>query len=100
MDLEIKRQVVHSLGVFSILLILIFGSFYAALIMLFIAIALILFGEYRKNKLISKILKIEPVKELEDVIDDEIKTYERVKELPLNGAVMFFLGSFKYFKAE
>jgi dolichol kinase len=94
MDLEVKRQMVHSLGVFSVLIILIFDRFFGALIMLFIAIGFILFGEYRKNKLLTKILKVEPVKEIEDVIDNEIKSYERLKELPFNGAVMFFLGAF------
>ena len=85
---------IHALGVFSVLIVLIFDRFLGALIMLFIAIGFILFGEYRKNKLLTKILKIEPVKEIEDVIDNEIKSYERLKELPLNGAVMFFLGAF------
>lgn len=94
MDLEIKRQIVHSLGVFNVLFILIFGSFYASLIMLVIAIGFILFGEYRKTKLLSKILNIEPIKKVEDVVDNGIKEYERLNELPLNGAVMFYLGSF------
>ena len=94
MDLEIKRQIVHSLGVFTVLLILIFGSFYASLIMLAIAIGFILFGKYRKTKLLSKILNIESIKKVEDVVDNGIKGYERLNELPLNGAVMFYLGSF------
>ncbi len=58
MELEIKRKVVHALGVFSVLLILMFGRFYAALLMLLIAIGLVFVGEYRKNKLLSKLLDV------------------------------------------
>ena len=85
---------VHSLGVFTVLLILVFGSFYASLIMLAIAIGFILLGEYRKNRLLSKLLDIEPIKKVEDVVDNGIKEYERLNELPMNGAVLFYLGSF------
>jgi len=94
MDLEIKRQIVHSMGIFTILLILIFGRLYSSLMMLSISIILILIAEYRKSKLVSKVLKIEAVKEVEDMIDKGLRSYERLDEMPLNGAVLFYLGCF------
>lgn len=94
MELEVKRQLVHALGIFSILFILMFGSFYASLLMLLIAVGLVLAAEYRNRRFISKLIKIEPFKEIEDLVDNELKTYERKNELPLNGAILFFLGSF------
>lgn len=94
MELEIKRQIVHAAGIFNILLILLLGRLYSALLMLLAAVVLIIIAEYRKTKLVSKVLKIEPVKEIEDLIDNELSTYERKDELPLNGAILFYLGCF------
>jgi len=94
MELEIKRQTIHALGVFTILLIQIFEKWYGALIMLLISIIFLILGEYRKNKEKYKLLKIKPLDEFEDILEDEFKTYERKKELPFNGAIMFYLGCF------
>jgi len=94
MELEIKRQIVHALGVFTILLIQLFGKWYGALIMLLISITFLILGEYRKNREKYKLLRIKPLDEFEDVLEDEFKTYERKKELPFHGAIMFYLGCF------
>ena len=94
MELEIKRQIVHALGVFTILLIQIFGQWYGALIMLLISIILLILGEYRKNREKYKFLKIKPLDEFEDILEDEFKTYERKEELPFHGAIMFYVGCF------
>ena len=94
MHLEIKRQIVHATGVFSVLLILIFGKFIAAILMILIAVSFLLLAEYRKSKKISRLISSEPLKGLEDVIDEEIMEYERGDEFAFDGAIMFYLGSF------
>ena len=94
MELEIKRQTVHALGVFTIILIQIFEKKYAALLLLLVSISFLILGEYRKNKEKYKIIKIKPIDEFEDIIEDEFKTYERKKELPFHGAITFFFGCF------
>jgi len=92
MELEIKRQIVHAFGVFTILLIQIFGKWYGALIMLLISVTFLILGEYRKNREKYKLLRIKPLDEFEDILEDEFKTYERKKELPFHGAIIFYLG--------
>lgn len=94
MELEIKRQIAHALGVFTILLIQIFGKWYGALIMLLISVAFLILGEYRKNREKYKLLKIKPLDEFEDILENEFKTYERKEELPFHGAIMFYVGCF------
>jgi len=94
MEIEIKRKFIHALGVFSILLIQVFGRYIAALLMLIITIFGILLAEYRKNKKKYKIIKIKPIDEFEDFIEDEFKTLERPNSLPFKGAIEFGLGCF------
>jgi dolichol kinase len=94
MDLEIKRQIVHAMGVFNILLIHLLNKTYAAVLMFLIAVAFLFLGEYRKNKEKYKLVRSKKLDEFEDVIEDEFKTYERKKELPFHGAITFFFGSF------
>jgi dolichol kinase len=94
MELEIKRQVVHAMGILNILLIHLLDKTYAALAMLSIAIAFLFMGEYRKNKNKYKILKSKQLDEFEDIVEDEFETYERSKELPFHGAITFYFGSF------
>ena len=92
MEIEVKRKAVHFLGIFTIALIYIFGKLLASLIMLCISIGFIFAGEYRKNRKNYKKAKI--IDEFEDVLEDEVKTYERRKELPFKGAITFFFGCF------
>ena len=94
MELEIKRQMAHALGFFSIILIYIFGKWYAALIMFLVSAAFFVLGEYRKNKNKYKIIKVKALDEFEDIIEDEFKTYERKKELPFRGAISFYFSCF------
>jgi dolichol kinase len=94
MELEIKRQAVHALGVFTILLIFIFGKWVSSLMMLLVSIAFLALGEYRRNKNKYKILKVKALDEFEDIIEDEFKTYERKNELPFSGAITFYMGCF------
>jgi len=94
MEIEIKRKFVHALGVSLILLIQIFGKYNAALLMLAGAVALILLAEYRKNKKKYKLIKIKPVDEFEDAIEEKFKTVERPNSLPFKGAIEFGLGCF------
>ena len=92
MQLEIKRQVVHTLGFFTIFLIYAFGKWYAALLMFLVSLSFFIIGEYRKNKDKYKLIKIKPLDEFEDMIENEFKTYERKNELPFRGAIAFYLG--------
>jgi len=94
MEVEIKRKIVHSLGIFSILLIQFFGRLNAAIIMLIALIIAILLAEYRKNRRKYKLLKIKPIDEFEDYIEDEFKNYERPNTLPFKGAIELGLGFF------
>ena len=90
MELEIKRQMAHALGFFSIILIYIFGKWYAALLLFLVFATFFVLGEYRKNKNKYKIIKIKAIDEFEDIIEDEFKTYERRSELPFRGAITFY----------
>ncbi|MEM5778718.1 MAG: hypothetical protein QXK49_03770 [Candidatus Aenigmatarchaeota archaeon] len=94
MEIEVKRKLIHALGVFSILLIYVFGKLYAALIMLISTIFGILIAEYRKNKKKYKIFKIKPINEFENFLENEFKTLERPNSLPFKGAIEFGLGCF------
>lgn len=94
MEIEIKRKIVHILGIFTILLILIFGRLNAALIILGAVIIGVLLAEYRKNKRKYKLIKIKPVDEFEDLIEEEFKTVERPNTLPFKGAIEFGIGCF------
>jgi len=94
MEVEIKRKIVHALGIFTILLIQFFGKYNAAGIMLIATVFGFLIAEYRKNKKKYKLLKIKPVDEFEDFVEDEFKTVERPNSLPFKGAIEFGLGCF------
>jgi dolichol kinase len=94
MEIEIKRKIVHALGIYVILLIQVFGRVNAALIMLLVVITGFLLAEYRKNKKKYKIIKIKPVDEFEDLVENEFKTVERRNSLPFKGAIEFGLGCF------
>ena len=94
MEIEVKRKLIHALGIFSILVIQFFGKFNASLIFLIVSIIGILLAEYRKNKKKYKILKIKPIDEFENFIEDEFKTVERPNSLPFKGAIEFGLGCF------
>jgi dolichol kinase len=94
MDVEIKRKLVHTLGIFTIVLILVFGKVNASIIILFATLVGFFMAEYRKNRKRYKIVKIKPIDELETVIENELKTYERKNSLPFKGAIEFGLGSF------
>ncbi len=93
MDLEIKRQIIHASGILTILIIQIFGRFNAALIALGITLFFLTVGMYRRYR---KNIKFKPkvVDEIEDMLEDGVKTLERPKEMPFKGAMMFYLGSF------
>jgi len=92
--LEIKRKLVHASGVFTIFLILWLGRWNAALIVLLIALAFLLLGEYRKNKDKYKIIRSKKLDELEELIENGFKEYERSNILPFKGATEFFFGCF------
>jgi len=94
MEIEIKRKIVHALGVFTILVIQFFGRLNAAIIMLIAVITAVLLAEYRKNRRKYKLFKIKPIDEFEDIIEEEFKTYERSNSLPFKGAIEFVLGCF------
>lgn len=94
MEIEIKRKIVHALGIYVILLIQVFGRVNAALIMLLVVITGFLLAEYRKNKKKYKIIKIKPVDEFEELVENEFKTVERRNSLPFKGAIEFGLGCF------
>ena len=92
--LEIRRKIVHATGVFTILPIIIFGKWNGALIMLLISLALFLLGLYRRNRKKFKIIKIKPLDEFEEFIENGFKEYERPDDLPFKGATEFFFGCF------
>jgi len=94
MEIEIKRKVIHSLGVFAILVVQVFRSYNAAIIFLFATLFGFLLAEYRKNKQKYKIVKLKPIDEFEDFIEKELDGVERPKSLPFKGAIEFGLGCF------
>ena len=92
--LEIRRKIVHAMGVFSIFIILYFGRWNGAIILLSITIIFLLFAEYRKNRERYKLFKIKKLDEFEEFIENGFKEYERPKTLPFKGAIEFFFGCF------
>jgi dolichol kinase len=94
MEVEINRKFIHALGVFTILLIQIFGKNNAAIIMLFATVFSFLIAEYRKNRKKYKIIKIKQLDEFEDFLEEEFKGIERPNSLPFKGAIEFGLGCF------
>ena len=92
--IEIRRKVVHATGIFTILLILWLEKWYAALIILLIALAIFLLGQYRKNRDKYKIIKFKKLDEFEEFIENSFHEYERPNTLPFKGATEFFVGCF------
>lgn len=92
--IEIKRQFVHSLGIFLIFLLFL-GREMASLLTFLGIVLLIFFAEYRRCELkLKDIFKLKIVEKLEEHSENFIKGHERPEELPLNGAITFLIGSF------
>lgn len=94
MEIEIKRKIVHILGIFTILLILFFGKYGTSAIIAVVTVAGFLIAEYRKNKKRYKLPKIKQIDKLEDMMEEEFKTVERPNALPFKGAIEFGVGCF------
>jgi len=94
MMLEIRRKLVHASGVFLIFIIIWLGKWNAALIILSIAVAFLLLGEYRKNKEKYKIIKSKELDEIEEAMEKMFKEHERPNTLPFKGTTEFFIGCF------
>jgi dolichol kinase len=95
MDIEIKRQIIHACGVFTILLVQIFDKWNAAVLTFLIAAAFFLLAKYRQmRKKTESSLRPKVFDEFEDYLENGVKNYERPKELPLKGAITFYTGCF------
>lgn len=94
MEIEIKRKVVHALGVYSILLIQIFGRTSAAAIMLVLTAFGFAIAEYRKNKDKYKLMRIKKLDDFEEAVENSFKSVERKNALPFKGAIEFGIGCF------
>ena len=92
--LEIRRKLVHASGVFLIFIIIWLGKWNAALIILSMAVAFLLLGEYRKNREKYKIIKSKELDEIEETMEKMFKEHERPNTLPFKGAIEFFIGCF------
>jgi len=92
--LEIRRKLVHASGVFLIFIIIWLGKWNAALIILSMAVAFLLLGEYRKNREKYKIIKSKELDEIEEAVENVFKEHERPNTLPFKGAIEFFIGCF------
>ena len=92
--IEIRRKIAHAGGIFIIFLILWLGKWNAALIILLIALAFLLLGEYRKNRDKYKVIKFKKLDEFEEFIENGFHEYERPNTLPFKGATEFFVGCF------
>jgi dolichol kinase len=94
MMLEIRRKLVHASGVFLIFIIIWLGKWNAALIILSMAVAFLLLGEYRKNREKYKIIKSKELDEIEETMEKVFKEHERPNTLPFKGTTEFFIGCF------
>jgi len=92
--LEVRRKIVHAMGVFSIFIILYFGKWVGTLTLLLATLILLLLAEYRKNRQRYKALRIKKLDEFEEFIENGFKEYERPNTLPFKGAIEFFFGCF------
>jgi dolichol kinase len=94
MDLEVRRQVTHALGILTILVIQIFGRFISAILVGILIIFLTLLGYYRLNRERLSKYKLKVLDEIEEMLEKEIKGFERGREFPFHGAIMFYIGAF------
>lgn len=94
MMLELRRKIVHASGILTIFLIIWLGKWNAAWITLLIALAVLLLGEYRKNRNKYKIIKSEKLDEFEETMEKVFKEHERPNNLPFQGATEFLIGCF------
>ena len=92
--IDVKRKVVHAVGILTIFLIILLGKWISSLIVLCIAIGFFLLGEYRKDKEKYKIIKSKKLDEFEEYVENGFKEYERPNTDPFEGAIEFFVGSF------
>ena len=92
--LEIRRKLVHAVGILTIFLILWLGKWNAAIITFLGAFMFVILAEYRKNRDRYKIIKIKKLDEFEEFIENGLKEYERPNKLPFEGAIEFFAGCF------
>ena len=94
MEIEIKRQIIHASGIFTILLLLIFDRWNAAVLTFLIAAAFFLLAKYRKLRKRTESLEPKVIDEFETYLENGVKNYERPKELLFKGAISFYTGCF------
>jgi len=86
MNVEIKRQLVHALGISLILVLQIFGQFYSSIIFLGGFMFFLWWAYLRKSN-------IKVLGKIEEYFLKELKMYERSGEY-FKGVATFFLGAF------
>jgi len=92
--LEVRRKIIHAMGVFSIFLILYFEKWIATIILLVATLILLTLAEYRKNRQKYKTIRIKKLDEFEEFLENGFKEYERPDTLPFKGAIEFLFGCF------
>lgn len=96
MELELKRQIIHAMGIFSIVVIYYLGKQLSILLLSLFVIFWISWSQYRVNKKRIKFSRWKIIKMIDEKAEKFVEGYERKTErraLPLKGAIFFYLGA-------
>jgi dolichol kinase len=91
--LEIRRQLIHSLGMFGAPLIIFFGFEIMKVLYGFILIIIVVMNFYRQTKSGKRTFIVKRYYKFEKWAEKQLSKYERGEEF-LKGPIMYFLGVF------
>lgn len=95
-SLEVRRQLAHALGIFTVPVIFYFGKFWSLLLLAAIAIFFFILAAYKLEKQKrGKNILLEELAAIENFFEERIyKKFERKESFPMKGAILFYFGAF------
>ncbi len=94
--LEVRRQLVHAAGVFTVPIILYFGKFLSLIFLGAIVLFFAILAAYKLEKVRrNKNFLLEEFAAIENFFEEKIYSkFERKESFPMKGAIMFYFGAF------
>ena len=95
-SLELRRQLAHAAGIFTVPVIFYFGKFWSLIFLGAVVLAFTLLAAYKLEKTRrNKNFLLEEFAAIENFFEEKIyKNFERKESFPMRGAIMFYLGAF------
>ena len=95
-SLELRRQLVHAMGIFTIPVIFYFGKTFSLVLMGIIILNFIVLAAYKLEKIKrKKNIFLDELAFIENLFEEHIYSkFERKESFPMKGAIMFYLGAF------